>query len=37
MTVERHKIGARMSQAVAHGSTVYLAGQVADTPAADVR
>ena len=37
MTIERHKVGARMSQAVAYGATVYLAGQVADTPAADVR
>jgi enamine deaminase RidA (YjgF/YER057c/UK114 family) len=37
MAIERHKIGARMSQAVAHGSTVYLAGQVADTPTADIR
>ncbi|MFZ3234454.1 MAG: RidA family protein [Stellaceae bacterium] len=37
MTIERHKVGARMSQAVAHGATVYLAGQVADTPDADVR
>ena len=37
MTIERHKVGARMSQAVAYGATVYLAGQVADTQAADVR
>ena len=37
MTIERHKVGARMSQAVAYGTTVYLAGQVADTPTADVR
>jgi enamine deaminase RidA (YjgF/YER057c/UK114 family) len=37
MTIERHKVGARMSQAVAHGSTVYLAGQVGDTSTADVR
>ncbi len=36
MTIERHKVGARMSQAVAHGQTVYLAGQVADTPGADI-
>jgi enamine deaminase RidA (YjgF/YER057c/UK114 family) len=36
MTIERHKVGARMSQAVAYGATVYLAGQVADTPSADV-
>ena len=36
MTIERFKVGARMSQAVAHGATVYLAGQVADDPEADV-
>ncbi|MGH7279483.1 MAG: RidA family protein [Candidatus Rokuibacteriota bacterium] len=29
MNVTRHKVGPRMSQAVVHGSTVYLAGQVA--------
>lgn len=31
MSIERHEIGARMSKAVAHGSTVYLAGIVADS------
>ena len=36
MTIERHKVGARISQAVAYGQTVYLAGQVADTPGADI-
>jgi enamine deaminase RidA (YjgF/YER057c/UK114 family) len=30
MTIARHHNGPRMSQAVVHGSTVYLAGQVAD-------
>jgi len=30
MTIARFHIGPRMSQAVIHGSTVYLAGQVAD-------
>lgn len=30
MTIERFGIGARMSKAVKHGGTVYLAGQVAD-------
>jgi enamine deaminase RidA (YjgF/YER057c/UK114 family) len=30
MAIERHAIGPRMSQAVAHGGTVYVAGQVAD-------
>ena len=29
MTIKRHQIGPRMSQAVVHGNTVYLAGQVA--------
>jgi enamine deaminase RidA (YjgF/YER057c/UK114 family) len=36
MTIKRSKVGARMSQAVVHGETVYLAGQVADDPSADV-
>lgn len=36
MTTKRFKIGARMSQAVTHGGTAYLAGQVADDPNADV-
>jgi enamine deaminase RidA (YjgF/YER057c/UK114 family) len=30
MSVTRHQVGPRMSQAVGHGSTVYLAGQVAE-------
>ena len=29
MSIERKEVGARMSQAVVHGDTVYLAGQVA--------
>ena len=36
MTIERIKSGPRMSQAVVYGDTVYLAGQVADDPSADV-
>ncbi len=36
MTIKRSKTGARMSQCVVHGDTVYLAGQVADDPNADV-
>jgi enamine deaminase RidA (YjgF/YER057c/UK114 family) len=32
MSVKRHNAGPRMSGAVVHGSTVYLAGQVADGP-----
>jgi enamine deaminase RidA (YjgF/YER057c/UK114 family) len=30
MTIARYHAGPRMSQAVVHGATVYLAGQVAD-------
>jgi len=36
MSIERIKVGPRMSQAVVHGVTVYLAGQVADDSSADV-
>ncbi len=32
MTIQRHDIGPRMSKAVVHGNTVYLAGIVADNP-----
>src|SRR6266581_4320744 len=32
MTIQRHDIGPRMSKAVTHGNTVYLAGIVADNP-----
>jgi enamine deaminase RidA (YjgF/YER057c/UK114 family) len=34
--IERLQPGPRMSQAVIHGDTVYLAGQVADDTSADV-
>ena len=34
--IKRLHMGARMSEAVIHGQTVYLAGQVADDPTADV-
>ncbi len=37
MTIDRRHTGPRMSQIVVHGDTVYLAGQVADDPSADVR
>ncbi len=37
MTIDRRHVGPRMSQIVVHGDTVYLAGQVADDPSADVR
>jgi enamine deaminase RidA (YjgF/YER057c/UK114 family) len=33
MTIKRFGVGPRMSAAVVHGSTVYLAGQVADKSA----
>jgi enamine deaminase RidA (YjgF/YER057c/UK114 family) len=32
MTIQRFKTGPRMSQAVKHGDTIYLAGQVAADP-----
>jgi enamine deaminase RidA (YjgF/YER057c/UK114 family) len=37
MTVTRYETGPRMSQAVVHGDTIYLAGQVGtpDAPVAD--
>jgi enamine deaminase RidA (YjgF/YER057c/UK114 family) len=34
--IQRLHLGARMSQAVIHGDTVYLAGQVAADPTKDV-
>jgi enamine deaminase RidA (YjgF/YER057c/UK114 family) len=34
--ISRFKTGARMSQAVVHGATVYLAGQGADDPVPSV-
>ena len=37
MTIQRFATGTRMSQAAAHGGLVFLAGQVADEPSADVR
>lgn len=35
MSITRIGVGPRMSQAVAHGQTVYLAGQVANNTAGD--
>ena len=35
MTVQRLHVGPRLSQAVVHGDTVYLAGIVADHPIPD--
>lgn len=37
MTLTRFDISPRMSQAIVHGDTVYLAGQVADDWGADVK
>lgn len=36
MTITRHHTNARMSQIVIHGDTIYLAGQVASDPNANV-
>ncbi|MET0506701.1 MAG: RidA family protein [Burkholderiaceae bacterium] len=35
MAIKRLQVGARMSQAVIHNGTIYLAGQVADDPDED--
>lgn len=37
MTITRHDVGPRMSQAVEYGNLVFLAGQVASDPSADVK
>ncbi|HET7875035.1 MAG TPA: Rid family hydrolase, partial [Methylomirabilota bacterium] len=37
MEMQRHDVGPRLSQAVVHGNTVYLAGMIADDPLADVK
>ena len=29
MSIQRHEVGARMSKAVVHGNTVFLAGRLA--------
>jgi enamine deaminase RidA (YjgF/YER057c/UK114 family) len=36
MSIERIKVGPRMSQAIVYGNLVYLAGQVADDSSTDV-
>ena len=36
MNLERFHVGKRLSEMVVHGNTIYLAGQVADEPAADM-
>ncbi|QQP91824.1 RidA family protein [Skermanella rosea] len=37
MSIQRFKIGPRMSQVVVHNDTVYLAGQVAEDTTADAK
>jgi enamine deaminase RidA (YjgF/YER057c/UK114 family) len=37
MSIKRHGVGPRLSQAVVHGNTVYLAGLVAGDPSADAK
>src|SRR5437870_1929876 len=37
MSIKRHGVGPRLSQAVVHGDTVYLAGMVAADPSADAK
>lgn len=37
MTIERYKVGPRLSQGVRHAGTIYLAGQVADDASAGVK
>ena len=37
MSVKRHGVGPRLSQAVVHGNTAYLAGMVAGDPSADAK
>ncbi len=37
MSIKRHGVGPRLSQAVVHDDTVYLAGMVAGDPAADAK
>ena len=36
MNLERFHVGKRLSEMVVHGNTIYLAGQVADDPTADM-
>ncbi|MFT5505352.1 MAG: enamine deaminase RidA (YjgF/YER057c/UK114 family) [Gammaproteobacteria bacterium] len=36
MTISRHNSNQRMSQMVIHGDTIYLAGQVANDPTANI-
>jgi enamine deaminase RidA (YjgF/YER057c/UK114 family) len=36
MTIERHHVGKRLSEAAIHGNTIYLAGQVAEDATQDI-
>ncbi len=36
MSIQRFHVGKRLSDMVVHAGTIYLAGQVADTPAKDI-
>ena len=36
MSIQRHNVGKRLSEAVVHGNTVYLAGEVPDDTSKDV-
>lgn len=36
MSIHRHHVGARLSEMVIHNQTIYLAGQIANDPSADV-
>jgi enamine deaminase RidA (YjgF/YER057c/UK114 family) len=37
MSIERYQVGPRLSQAVKHGNTIYVAGQVADDTSAGAK
>ena len=37
MSIKRHGVSPRLSQAVVHGNTVYLAGIIAGDPSADAK
>lgn len=37
MSVQRYQVGPRLSQAVRHGDTIYLAGMIADDPTQGAR
>lgn len=37
MSIQRYNVGPRLSQAVRHGDTIYVAGQVADDPSVGVK